>query len=165
MKRRLFLLSAVLVLALALSACGAKGTMNAEPNEETGGVNVVCERAGDGTAVNGYVTIEEGQCLVLSPNLEKGSIQVRAILMEREATTEDLGTADEAALDETVDGQVMTTYDLEPGEYMLAFISKDNPTGTMIAMPYSIQEMQEQNDKLEEAMVEAVGPLAETAEQ
>ena len=157
MKRRLYILSAVLVLALALTACGAKGTMSAEPNEEIGGVNIVCENAGDGTAVNGYVTIEEGDCLVLSPMLEKGSIQVRAILMEREATTEDLGTADEAALDETVDGKVMTTYDLEPGEYMLAFISKDNPTGTMIAMPYSIQEMQAQNDQLEQALAALLG--------
>ena len=158
MKRKLFVLSAVLVLALALTACGgAKGFMSAEDTEEPGVVKVVCENAGDGTGVNGYVTIEEGDCLVLSPMLDKGSIQVRAILMEREATTEDLGTADEAALDETVDGKVMTTYDLEPGEYMLAFISKDNPTGTMVAMPYSIQEMQEQNDKLEEALGEALG--------
>ena len=61
------------------------------------------------------------------------------------------------ALDETVDGQVMSTYDLDPGEYMLTFTSKDNPTGTLIAMSYSIQEMQEQNDKLEEALAEALG--------
>ena len=157
MKRKLFILSAVLVLALALTACGAKGFLTAEDTGDDGIVKIVCERAGDGTAVNGYVTIEEGDCLVLSPVLEKGSIQVKAILMEREATTEDLGTADEAALDETVDGKVMTTYDLEPGEYMLTFTSKDNPTGSLIAMPYSIQQMQDQNDKLEEALAEALG--------
>ncbi len=87
MKRKLIALTAVLVLALALTACGAKGTMSAEDTEEGGGVKVTCERAGDGNAVNGYVTIKEGQCLVLSPMLEKGSIQVRAILMEREAAT------------------------------------------------------------------------------
>ena len=157
MKRKLFALTAVLILALALTACGTKGTMNAEDTEEGGGVKVTCENAGDGTAVNGYVTIEEGQCLVLSPMLDKGSIQVRAILMEREATTEDLGTADEAALDETVDGRVLTTYDLEPGEYMLAFISKDNPTGTMVAMPYSIQALSDQNDQLAEALKDIMG--------
>ena len=88
--------------------------------------------------------------------LEKRDVS-RAMLMEREATTEDLGTADEAALDETVDGTVMSTYNLEPGEYMLTFTSKDNPTGTLIAMPYSIQDMQEENDKLEEALAEALG--------
>ena len=156
MKRRLIALTAVLVLALALTACGSKGFMTAEDTAETGGVKVVCENAGDGTAVSGYVTIEDGQCLVLSPNLDKGSIQVRAALMEREATTEDLGTADELSLDETVDGKVMSTYDLEPGEYMLAFTSKGNPTGSLIAVPYSIQEMQEQNDKLEEALAQAL---------
>ena len=158
MKRKLFVLSAVLVLALALTACGgAKGFMSAEDTEEPGVVKVVCENAGDGTGVNGYVTIEEGDCLVLSPMLDKGSIQVRAMLMEREATTEDLGTADEAALDETVDGKVMSTYELDPGEYMLTFTSKGNPTGTLIAMPYSIQEMQEQNDQLEQALADLLG--------
>ena len=158
MKRKLFVLSAVLVLALALTACGgAKGSMSAEDTEEGGGVKVVCENAGDGTGVNGYVTIEEGDCLVLSPMLDKGSIQVRAMLMEREATTEDLGTADEAALDETVDGKVMSTYELDPGEYMLTFTSKGNPTGTLIAMPYSIQEMQAQNDQLEQALADLLG--------
>ena len=157
MKRKLFILSAVLVLALALTACGAKGFMTAEDTEDDGIVKIVCEKAGDGTGVTGYVTIEEGDCLVLSPVLDKGSIQVQAFLMEREATADDLGTAEEAALDETVDGKVMSSYDLEPGEYMLTFTSKDNPTGTLIAMPYSIQEMQEQNDKLEEALAEALG--------
>ena len=158
MKRKLFVLSAILVLALALTACGgAKGSMSAEDTEEAGVVKITCENAGDGTAVNGYVTIEEGDCLVLSPMLDKGSIQVQAFLMEREATADDLGTAEEAALDETVDGKVMSSYNLEPGEYMLTFTSKDNPTGTLIAMPYSIQEMQEQNDKLEEALAEALG--------
>ena len=156
MKRKLFVLSAILVLALALTACGgAKGSMSAEDMD--GVVKVTCEKARDGTGVTGYVTIEEGDCLVLSPMLDKGSIQVKASLMEREATAEDLGTADEAALDETVDGKVMSSYELDPGEYMLTFTSKDNPTGTLIAMPYSIQEMQEQNDKLEEALAEALG--------
>ena len=42
------------------------------------------------------------------------------------------------------------------GEYMLAFTSKGNPTGSLIAVPYSIQEMQEQNDKLEEALAQAL---------
>ena len=93
MKRKLFILSAVLVLALALTACGAKGFLTAEDTGDDGIVKIVCEKAGDGTAVNGYVTIGEGDCLVLSPMLDKGSIQVKAILMEREATTEDLGTA------------------------------------------------------------------------
>ena len=157
MKRKLFILSAILILALALTACGAKGFLTAEDTGDDGIVKIVCEKAGDGTAVNGYVTIEEGDCLVLSPVLEKGSIQVKAFLMEREATTDDLGTADEAALDETVDGKVMSTYDLDPGEYMLTFTSKDNPTGSLIAMPYSIQDMQDQNDKLEEALAEALG--------
>ena len=158
MKRKLFILSAVLVLALALTACGgATGSMSAEDTGDDGIVKIVCEKAGDGTGVTGYVTIEEGDCLVLSPMLDKGSIQVQAFLMEREATADDLGTAEEAALDETVDGKVMSSYDLDPGEYMLTFTSKDNPTGTLIAMPYSIQEMQEQNDKLEEALAEALG--------
>ncbi len=150
MKKSLFAIA--LILVMVLSACGAKGTMSAVDNEETGGVDVVCQNAGDGSAVTGYVTIEEGQCLVLSPVLDKGSIQVRATLMEGEATTEDLGTADEAALDETVSGTVMSSYDLEPGEYMLAIIAKDNPTGTMMILPYDAAEYQAQGESLQEEL-------------
>ena len=155
MTKRILALLLGLVLALALAACGSVGTMSAEDMEETGAVSVVCERAGDGTGVSSYVTIEEGQCLVLSPDLEKGSIVVRALLMEREATTEDLGTAEEPSLEETVDGRVMSTYDLEPGEYMLTFTSKDNPTGTLLAVPYSRQEIEQQDADLAEILEQA----------
>ena len=155
----------VILLLLALTACGAKGTMSAEDNAETGGVDVVCQKAGDGTAVSGYVTIEEGQCLVLSPNLEKGSIQIRASMMEREATASDLGIGDEVALDETVSGRVMSTYDLEPGEYMLGIIAKDNPTGTLVILPYSVEDIQAQDEALAEELGQLDADLQEILEQ
>lgn len=166
MMKRILALAAVLALALALTACGgAKGSMLAEPNDETGGVNLVMKNAGDGTGVSGDVTIEEGQFLVLSPNLERGSVEVKAFLLEREPTGDDLGIGDEPVLVETVDGKVMSTYDLEPGDYMLTMTSKDNPTGTMMILPYSVEEYQAQNDALAEQLAQLNLDLEETLGQ
>ena len=163
MKKKLFALSVVLILALALTACGAKGTMGVEPNEETGGVDVTFEKAGDGTASLAYITIGEGECLVVSPNLEKGAAQIVVTRMEREATQNDLGTADEPSLDETVQGKAMTTYDLEPGEYALGITARENPTGTMMILPYSAEEIRAQDEALAEELAKLGITLPEDA--
>ena len=155
MKKRLFALTAILALSLALAACGgAKSSMVSQPNDETGGVDVVMENA-DGSGVNGNVTIEEGQCLVISPNLTKGSVEVRAFLIEQAQTADDMGIGEEAALEETIDGSVLSTYDLEPGEYMLTFSAKGGATGTMMALPYSREEIDRQDAELAEILTQA----------
>lgn len=164
MKKRILALTAILVLALALTACGEKGYMVTTDNVETGGFDISCEKAGTGTGGNGYVTIAEGQCLVISPNLEKGSIKVKAFLMEREATAEDMGIADEASLDETISGRTLSTYDLEPGEYMLTVTSESNPTGTMMILPYDAAEIQAQDEALQEELAKLGVSLEEAAE-
>ena len=154
--KRILALAGTLALVLALAACGAVSSLVSDYDDETGAVKVVAENASD-SYVNGYVTVEEGQCLVISPDLTKGSFDVQVTLMEREATAEDLGTAEEPALEENVSGRVMSTYDLEPGEYMLGITAQGKATGTLVIVPYSIQELENENAQLEEVLAEALG--------
>ena len=165
MLKKICALTVVLVLALALTACGgAKGSMTAEPLEETSGVKVTMEKAGDGTGVSGDVTIEEGQCLVCSPDLEKGSVEVKVFEIEREPTADDMGIGDEPALEVVLDGRVMYDYELQPGDYMMSITAKDNPTGTLLIFPESAEELQAQNESLAEAMDQAGVEMPEEAE-
>ena len=156
MNKKILALAGTLVLVLALTACGTSSSMSSDYDDETGAVKVVAENAAE-SYVNGYVTVEEGQCLVVSPNLTKGSFDVQVSLMESEPTAEDLGAAEEPTLEENVSGKVMSTYDLEPGEYMLGITARDNATGTLLIVPYSIQEMENENARLEEILADALG--------
>ena len=156
MKAKIIALTGILVLVLALAACGAPSSLTSDFDDETGAVKVVAENASE-SYVNGYVTIEEGQCLVISPDLSKGSFDVQASVMEREATEQDLGVAEEPALEETVSGKDMSTYDLEPGEYMLGITARDKATGTMVIVPFSAQELESENARLEEVLAQALG--------
>ena len=165
MKKTILTLSLVLALALALTACGgAKGTMTAEPLEETDGVKVVMENAGDGTGVSGNLTMEEGQVLVCSPDMEKGSAEVKIFEIEREPTADDMGIGEEPVLELFLDGRVMSDYELQPGDYMMFITSKDNPTGTLLLFPESAEELQAQNESLAEAMDQAGVEMPEEAE-
>lgn len=156
MNKKILALAGALVLVLALTACGTSSSMSSDYDDETGAVKVVAENAAE-SYVNGYVTVEEGQCLVVSPNLTKGSFDVQVSLMESEPTAEDLGAAEEPTLEENVSGKVMSTYDLEPGEYMLGITARGNATGTLLIVPYSIQEMENENARLEEILADTLG--------
>ena len=141
-------LAFAVLLALFIAACGQVSAFSTVTNEETGGIDVTAENAGKDTATVSYITIGEGECLVISPNLTQGSLEVRASLMVREATENDLGTADELSLEETIEGKVMTAYALEPGEYAVGIACAEKTTGTAQIMPCSVEELQAQNAAL-----------------
>ena len=155
MKKISLFLALIFALSL-LAACGQTGTFIVDSREETGGTDVTAENAGKGTSALGYVTIGEGECLVISPDLSQGSLTVRASLMEREATVNDLGTADELSLEETIEGRVMTAYYLEPGEYAVGITCAEKTTGTASIMPCSIEELEQQDAALAEAIAAAM---------
>ena len=155
-KRRLALLLA-LVLTLALAACGEAGAFVSESDEETGGTDVTAENADKGTGAIGYVTIGQGECLVISPDLTKGSFTVCVAPMAGEPSAEDTGIGDETVLEETIQGREMTAYDLEPGEYAVGITVEEKATGTMKIMPYSIEELAQQDAALAEALNGALG--------
>lgn len=155
-RNRWLTLALALTLALFLAACGQASVFTAELNDETRGIDVTAENAGAGSALGSSITIGEGECLVISPDLSQGSLTVRAALMEREATVDDLGTADELSLEEAVEGKVMTAYYLEPGEYAIGIACTEKATGTVQIMPCSIEELEQQNADLAAAIAQAM---------
>lgn len=154
------------VLALALTACGEKPTMGSKINDETGGFDVTAKNV-YGTGCSGNVTIAEGECLVVSPVLEKGHFVLTVVpeeemnaLME-DATSksvEEIGTDDfspEQGMKITVEGKIMQAYAVEPGAYyVFVMTEKEKTTGTMAVMPRSIEELQAENAALTETLQE-----------
>lgn len=164
MKKSVIAIALTLALVLALAACGAKGTMTSEPLEETSGVKVVMENAGDGAAVSSDLTMEEGQVLICSPDLKEGSVEVKIFEIEREPTADDMGIGDEPVLEIVLDGCAMSDYELQPGDYMMFITAKDNPTGALVIFPESSEELQAQNESLAEAMDQAGAEMPEESD-
>lgn len=153
-------------LALALAGCGDTAVMGSVVNDETGGFDVTAENA-YGTTCSGSVSIAEGECLVVSPMLEKGHLLLTvapeeelnaAIEDEPGKTLQDVGTEDfstDHSVQFTVDGKAMSAYALEPGAYeVLVTAEKEKTTGTMAVLPRSIEELQAEDASLAEAIRE-----------
>ena len=152
------------ILALALAGCGSKPTMFSEVNDETGGFNVTAENVAQ-TGCSGNLTIGEGDCLLVSPMLEKGHFiltvapvdEVNAAMEEVPVDTlKDIGTdafSTEHSMQIPVEGRVMSAYVLEPGEYQVFVLTeKEKTTGTMAVLPRSIEELQAENASLEDVI-------------
>ena len=148
MKTRSFssLLALILALAmvLALSACGSKpasGDSSAaqqEPNfvldnGEDGTITVTAKEAGEGSGGMGYLTMDEGQTMVVETALE-GDSALRLQVNPGEGThAENPPEADTSAdylLDETVSGSKTYTFDLDAGEYTVLVTAVGTTTGT-----------------------------------
>ena len=154
---------AVIFLIMSLSACGAKTSMEAEFNEGTGGYEVTAENAKD-TVCIGSITVSDGECLAVSPNLDKGRMILTVYSAEDfeaaagdeslEALTEIPGGAEKhAALRETITGNDVSVYPLDPGDYYISFAAEDESTsGTLKAMPFSIEELREQDAELADTL-------------
>ena len=154
---------AVIFLIMSLSACGAKTSMEAEFNEGTGGYEVVAENAKDAVCI-GSITVSDGECLAVSPNLDKGRMIITVYSAEDfeaaagdeslEALTEIPGGAEKhAALRETITGNDVSVYPLDPGDYYISFAAEDESTsGTLKAMPFSIEELREQDAELADTL-------------
>lgn len=138
--------SLVLVLLLAATGCaGGKGTFSSEIVDETGAYKVTADDAAKDSAVGslgGGITISENQVLLVSPDLEKGSIQLRL-----------LDSKGDVAFDEEISGRVLSTYDLDPGEYSIGATCNENgTTGTMLVVPEDKNEFEKQNETLDTAL-------------
>lgn len=143
-KRTVFALIAAFVFAFMLAACSGNGTFGSEFVEETGAFRVVADDAPkDATVkVSGALTIEEGQLLLVSPDLTSGRVQLRI-----------LGADDEAVFDEEVGGRILDTYTIAPGEYTVEVINlRNGTTGTMLVFGIDEEEFAQENASLEEAL-------------
>lgn len=147
---------AALVLACALAAC-AGGSMGLEPLDEANGVKVTAENAGADNAVDAEAafTIKEGDVLVISPCMDKGSFHL--------LVTETGGDA--VAYDEDVDGRVMFTEQVAPGTYDVK-VTGNGATGWMTVFSESSDELAAQDASLAETLESAgVDPSVVTANE
>ena len=155
---------AMIFLIMSLGACGRKtSSMEAEFNDETRGYDVAAENAEE-TVCTGRITVSGDECLAVSSDLEKGCIIISAFPVEDfEGVSEDgfaeaLSEMSEddkegAALRETISGNNVKVYPLAPGNYYIAFITeKESTSGTLKAMPFSIEELKEQNKQLADTL-------------
>ena len=155
---------AMIFLIMSLGACGRKTSlMEAGFNDETRGYEVTAENAEE-TVRTGRITVSDEECIAVSSDLEKGCMIVLAFPAEDfEGVSEDgfaevLSKMSEddkegAALRETISGNNVKVYPLAPGNYYIAFITeKESTSGTLKAMPFSIEELKEQNKQLADTL-------------
>ena len=154
-KRPLLLMGlAALVLALVVGITGcttSSTTLSLETIEETGAIKVTATNAGPDDQVTSSITIEEGQVLLVSPDLTSG--EMRVVLSHDGSDLED---PENVALDLMVSGRVLDTYEMEPGDYTVSVIGTDSrATGSMVIFNPSAEEVAAQDASLAEALVQA----------
>lgn len=137
-----FVALVVAMCSFVLAACAGNGTLSSEIDDETGAYMVTADDAGKGTAVGslgGGVEVGEGQLLVASPDLQKGSLQLRV-----------LDGAGEVVIDEEQSGHVLSTHELEPGDYSVSVTcNEDGATGTLLLVAVDAVDFEAQNQDLE----------------
>lgn len=139
--KKTFAACAAAILTLGTLAGCSAGTFTSDLLEDENGYKIVAENAGEGTsagALDGF-EVKEGELVVLSPDLEKGKINIRLTNSKDE----------DAALDETVGGRELTTYEVEPGTYSYGATVKEKATGTMIVTKVSKDEFDAQSKSFE----------------
>lgn len=137
MKKRLMIIGLVLALVFALAGC-SKPTMNVEPQDD-GSLSITCDRM-YGSGVSADITVAEGQTLVFTPALEKGTIYVRILAPMTDMETIPDPENGEAYFEGSFTGDTAGRVDVEPGEYQL-YISteKEKTTGTMTIVPTAVE--------------------------
>jgi hypothetical protein len=142
------LASAVAAFALAASlvACGGgPASYGHELLDEAEGIRVTAENA-DNThtaTTDGAFELEQGDVIVISPFLDKGSIHVTITSADGKKTV----------YDDDADGKVMYTVAAEPGTYNVT-TTANNATGWMTIFAESSQDLAEQNAALTEKLEE-----------
>ena len=120
--RRIATVVAALALATTLGACG-KGTLSTNMTNE-GAVEIVAKEADIATTTTaGSITVDEGQCIVISPVVEEGFIRV----------TIETGDGKVTVYDKDVTGTEYFTVDADPGIYDVV-TAAENATGHVVIL-------------------------------
>lgn len=138
---------AAIAMAGTLFACGkAESKLTIDLLDEASGVKVVATNAGAEQSVStaGAITVEDGDVLVISPCLDKGSLHLTV-------TSSDGNTV---AYDDDVDGRIMFQTEATPDTYDVYVEGKD-ATGWMTVFAQDADELAEQDASLDEALTEA----------
>ena len=127
MKKIITAVLLAMVLSVILTACeNTESYMIVSPNDNTRGLDVVMERTTTGSAATGNLTINEGERLVINPNMEKGRVAVRVYWGETIPAENDTDSETDAVLEKTIGGKDIMSYGLEPGDYTIAFIANQS---------------------------------------
>lgn len=143
---KLFVALAACALALTLVACGGESYLSMEPLDEVSGVRITAENASKGSACLGDrdLEVKEGDVIIISPDLTKGSFHLTITNSDDETVV----------YDEDVDGRVLFQTAAVPGTYDVS-VEGNNATGSMTVFAESTEELDQQNASLEEALEEA----------
>lgn len=134
---------AAVALSLALVACGSAGTLGIEPLDEVSGIRVTAENvtADQASKSAKAITVEDGDVIVVSPVLDKGTFHL----------TITPASGGDAIYDEDVDGRILFQFPAEPGEYDVN-VSGNDASGSMTVFAQSADELAAQDKSLEEEL-------------
>ena len=148
MKRRLVkgalivsVLCMLLAGALALAGCAGRGTLSSDIDDTTGTYVAKANDAGKGSAVaaSGVMVVKEGQILVISPDMQKGYLQIRL-----------LNAAGDVVVNEKASGHALATHEIAPDDYAIGVACDvDGATGTVTVAAVDAAEFEKQNHDLE----------------
>ncbi len=135
---------AALALSVVLAACGAH-SLGIDLLEDASGVKVTAENAGskDAAVSEGAITVAEGDVIVISPCLDKGSFHLTI-------TEHDNGTA---VYDDDAEGRILFTIEAAPGTYDVE-VSGNGATGWMTVFSESTSDLAAQDESLAETLEE-----------
>lgn len=135
------MLCAMVVGMFALAGCAGKGSLSSEINDETGAYIYKADDAGSGSSVlaSGGFVVKEGQIVVMSPDMSKGSLQLKL-----------LDSKNNAVLNEKATGRVLSTFEVAPGDYGIGVACNENgSTGSLVVAVVDKAEFEKQNQDLE----------------
>lgn len=152
----LAIITCLLVVGMfILAGCAGRGSLSSDIIDETGAYKVTADDAGKGSAVmaSGGVTVKEGQIVVVSPDLQKGSLQLKLI-----------DSSNKTVFDEKITGRVLDTHEFDFGEYAISVTcNEDGTTGTLLVVAVDAAEFEKQNQDLEAALAEAAKTVSEAS--
>ncbi len=126
--KRVGMLVVALACIVVIAGCAGQGYLKDEVDDATGSYKITASDAAKDSSIGslgGGISIKDGQKLLVSPDLEKGSLQVRLL---------DAGS--ETVLDVEASGSAASTHELAPGDYSIGVTcNEDGTTGTLLVAP------------------------------
>ena len=138
-------IAAAAFAVLMLAACGkSEFRMDTTPVF----AEVTAKNAAADATASGAMTVEEGECVVVSSNIRKGEVSI----MFKDHT----GNIE---LNEAYNGSGFSSYTITPGEYDVTAAVTQKATGTITVLVLEEGGFDEQNFDLESAVEAAGGSL------
>lgn len=153
--------AAAFALTFSLVACGGgprPSTFKQETLPEADGIKVTSENAAANSSATtqGAFTVAEGDLVVVSPDVSKGSFHLTITSTDGSKTV----------YDDNANGHVMFNVNAETGTYDVKTTAYQGTTGTMTVFSMKKSEQDAQNDALEDALakenIEAKDVMPET---